>query len=125
MAFVIADFRAHFPEFASTVVYPDAVITFWSTLADLEISQCRFGTARPYAVELLTAHYVATAKLNGVGSNPGVGGGIATQKKVGDVSVTYDASAIAGVTGTAYPGTRYGVMLSNMMRRYGAGAVQL
>jgi len=123
VAFVLADFRQHFPEF-TVGSYPDPVVEFWAALAELEISQTRFGDARPYAVELLTAHYLASAHLNGIG-NPGVGGGAITQKKVGDVSIGYDTKFIDSVKSIAYPGTRYGVMLSAMLRRYGAGAVQL
>ena len=125
MAFDLAAFRLHFPEFSNVVSYPDAQVNFWAALAELEISTCRFGDARPYAVELLTAHYLASAKLNTIGSNPGTGGGAVTSKKVGDVSVSYDTKFLDSVTSTAYSGTRYGVMLSAMMRRYGAGAVQL
>jgi len=125
VAFVVADFRLHFPEFANVVTYPNDLVNFWATLAELEISATRFGLARPYAVELLTAHYLATARLNTIGSNPGTGGGAVASKSVGDVSISYDNKFLDSVTGMAYSGTRYGVMLSAMMRRYGAGAVQL
>jgi len=125
VAFDLAAFRLHFPEFASVTVYPDTLVNFWAALAELEISATRFGDSRPYAVELLTAHYLATAKLNTIGSNPGTGGGAVTSKKVGDVAISYDTKFLDSVTGMAYSGTRYGVLLSAMMRRYGAGAVQL
>lgn len=121
----IGDFREKFPEFANVVAWPDPIIQFWSDLAELEVSTCRFGAASTHAVMVLTAHYLAMAKLNGIGPNPGSGGGAATSKSVGDVSVSYDTSAISGVTGSLYAGTRYGTMYASMARRYGAGAVQL
>lgn len=124
MAFDRALFRQHFPEFTE-VAFPNAMVDFWGGLADQEISLTRFGLVRDQAVEILTAHYLATEKLNASGASPGVGGGLVASKSVGDVSVSYDNSAIKGVTGSPYTGTRYGVMLSAMMRRYGAGAVQL
>lgn len=125
MAFDRAAFRLHFPEFTSVVAYPNDLVDYWAALAELEISTTRFGAVRPNAVELLTAHYLATAKLNTIGSNPGTGGGAVTSKKVGDVAISYDTKFLDSVTGMAYSGTRYGVLLSAMMRRYGAGAVQL
>lgn len=121
----IEEFRQKFPEFADTTKFQDPIIQFWSDLAELEVSSCRFGAAREHAVMLLTAHYLAMEKLNGIGPNPGAGGGAATSKSVGDVSVSYDVSAINGVTGSLYAGTRYGTMFASMARRYGAGAVQL
>jgi len=122
----IAAFRVHFPEFADVTAWPDSIIEFWAELAEQEVSRCRFGDiVRPKAVEILTAHYLALSKLNGVGPNPGTGGGIASSKSVGDVSVSYDLSSINGVTGSLWSGTRYGTMFASMARRYGAGAVQL
>lgn len=121
-------FRQDFPEFSNPMAFPDALVGFWGGLAELEVSQCRFGPARPYAVELLAAHYIATAKGNqkGAGSGtPGLNSGIATSKTVGSVSVSYDQSTVSGVQGSLYAGTRYGTQYASMARRYGAGAVQL
>jgi hypothetical protein len=124
VAFDCAQFRLDFPEF-TTHSFSDEQCEFWGGLADAEISQTRFAEVRTKVVELLTAHYLSTAKLNATGATPGVGGALASSKRVGDVSVNYDNSAMQGVTGSAYAGTRYGVVLSAMMRRYGAGCVQL
>lgn len=125
MPFDLAAFREHFPEFVSAASYPDSVVQFWAELAELEISTTRFGEVRPRVVEILTAHYVATARLNTIGPNPGIGGGSQTMKKVGDVSVSYDTKFLEATKTSAYSGTRYGVMLAGMLRKYGAGAVQL
>jgi Protein of unknown function (DUF4054) len=124
MAFDKDQFRIGFPEFTSDAFSNDQVV-FWGELADAEISSTRFGQVREKAVDLLTAHYLSMAKLNASGANPGAGGALTSSKRVGDVSVSYDNSAITGATGSAYSGTRYGAMLSAMMRRYGAGCVQL
>lgn len=121
----LALFRQHFPEFSDETVYPDPLVEFWAELAELEVSTCRFGAVRPKAVELLTAHYLATAKANQSGANPGLSSGIASAKTVGSVSVSYDTSTIVGVTGSPYSGTRYGTLYASMARRYGAGAVQV
>lgn len=118
-------FRLDFPEFADPVAYSNEQLTFWGDLSELEISSTRFGAARAHAVELLAAHYMAVSRLNGMGTTPGAGGGLVASKSVGDVSVSYDNSGVTGVTGSLWSGTRYGVLLSQMMRRYGAGALQL
>ncbi len=120
---ITADFRAHFPEFTAAK-YPDPQVSFYGGLAELEISTCRFGAVRPYAVELLAAHRLALGTLNAIGT-AGTSGGLTVSKKVGDVATTKDNSGITGSGDIAYPGTRYGVMLSEMMRQYGAGAIQL
>ena len=120
-----AQFRLDFPEFSDETKYPDALLTFWGDLAEAEVSVCRFGTVRPKAVEILAAHYIASANLSAAGANPGTTSGVASSKSVGDVSVSYDNSFVVGVQGSAWGGTRYGVMFRDMTRRYGAGAVQL
>lgn len=124
MAFNIAAFREAFPEFADLGKYPPGVVEYWSALADAELSETRFGPVRAQAVNLLAAHYLAVASINAQG-NAGTSGAVVQSKRVGDVSVTYDTSGISGSSSSAYGGSRYGTMLSQMMRRYGAGVVQL
>jgi hypothetical protein len=117
-------FRQHFPEFADTTKYTVAQVDFYGAIAEQEIHATRFGGVRSYAVELLAAHRLALASLNAIGS-AGVGGGLLTSKRVGDVGYGYDVSGVTGGAGAAYSGTRYGVLLSEMLRTYGAGVVQL
>lgn len=126
---VIADFRADFPEFADTAVYPDAQLTFWATIAENQLIECRWGNIWPQAVMLYVAHEVtlsATAKAAAdAGGVPGQNGGIQTSKQVGNVSVGYDASSISEKDAGWWNLTNYGKQLFHLIRLYGAGCVQI
>lgn len=126
---VIADFRAAFPEFSSSTTYPDAQITFWSILAEMNTSSDVFGDAYPYAVMLYTAHEITlaanSAKTALVGGTPGQNGGIPTAKAVGDVSVSYDANTTAEKDAGWWNLTVYGKQYFRLVLIYANGAIQL
>lgn len=131
MAFTVSGFRLHFPEFTDTVKWPDAQILFWSGLASKLLSAEQFGSVWEQAVELLTAHYLVIAVGNlqvaNGGGLPGSGAAtsVVSMKKVGSVTIGYENTSTLNQTAGWYNQTTYGQSLYNLMRMFGAGAIQL
>ena len=117
----IATFRTDFPEFTDVVKYPDAMITFWSTIAEAQVSLDRWGDIRPQAVELFTAHHLMMAYNNKLGKRIA----IQQSKAVGDVSVSHDTVTSAELNAGHWNLTTYGQMFIRLARMYGAGCIQL
>lgn len=126
---VIATFRQDFPEFTDPSRYPDAQITFWSTVAEKNLSLDRFGDMWPLAVELYTAHEITLAAQSvqaaGQGGAPGSQGGVAQSKTVGSVSVTYDTQNTSEKDAGWWNLTVYGKQLYRLIKMYGSGCIQL
>lgn len=126
---VIADFRAAFPEFASTSTYPDSQITFWSGIAEKQLPLCIWTDLWPQAVMLYTAHEITLAaqnvKASASGGSPGGSGGPASSKAVGSVSVSYDSANTAEKDAGWWNLTTYGKQLYRLILLFGAGCIQL
>lgn len=118
---VIATFRTNFPLFADAVKYPDAMITFWSTIAEAQVALDRWGDIRSQAVELFTAHHLIIAADGNIGKQTG----IQSNKSVGDVSVGYDTQLSGELNAGHWNLTTYGKMFIRLARMYGAGCIQL
>lgn len=125
----IPAFRTAFPEFASTVKYPNPMIVFWAGLAEAQLRQCIWKDIWSTAVQLYVAHEITlaaqnaqTASFNGT---PGTFGGIANNKTVGSASVGYDSNTTTEKDAGYWNLTNYGKQLYRLMMIYGAGAVQL
>lgn len=127
--FVIAVFRAAFPEFADTEKYPNQMITLWSGLAQAQVRQCVWKTQWLTGVYLYTAHELVLAAQNAqqssYGGNPGTFGGIANTKTVGSVTVGYDATTATEKDAGYWNLTNYGKQYIHLARIFGAGAIQL
>lgn len=125
----IAAFRQHFPEFADAARFPDPTITFWSGIGEAQISADRFGDMYPQAVELFTAHNIVLAAGNAAssaaGSLPGGAGGAVSQKKIGQVAVTYDNASSMLPNAGHWNQTTYGRQYVQMVRLFGSGCYQL
>lgn len=125
----IPGFRAAFPEFTDTTVYPTAQITFWATLAERQVRECVWKSSRPLGVQLYVAHEITLATQNTkaaqTGGVPGSQGGIANSKTVGSVSVGYDASTTTEKDAGYWNLTNYGKQFIRLARLFGAGAIQL
>lgn len=117
----IATFRSDFPAFASTVTYPDAMIMFWSGIAEAQVALDRWGDIRTQAVELYTAHHLIIAADGNIGKQTG----IQSSKAVGDVSVGYDTQLSGELNAGHWNLTTYGKMFIRLARMYGAGCIQL
>lgn len=126
---VIADFRAAFPEFSDATAYPDAEITFWATVAEAQVNKSLWCDLYVQGVMLYVAHEItlATQNVNAstVGGSPGQSGGIASQKAVGAVSVSYDPNTTTEKDAGWWNLTNYGKQFIRLARLFGAGAVQL
>lgn len=125
----VAKFRQDFPEFADTTVYTDGQVSFFGTLAESLLPECRWGSLWPYGVALFTAHQLALAarsqKTAAAGGAPGAVTGPMTAKSVDKVSASYDAGAVTLDDGGFWNATTYGTQLLFYARMIGAGGVQL
>lgn len=126
---VIADFRTGFPEFASDVEYPDALINFWATVAEKMVVQGVWCDMYTTGVQLYVAHEITLAKQNqmqaATGGLPGQGGGIASSKTVGSVSVTYDPNSTTEKNAGWWNMTNYGKQFYRLTQIFGSGCIQL
>ena len=124
-----AAFRSEFPEFASTVKYPDAQLDFWASIAEKQTVQTIWLDLYPFAVKLYVAHEIVLAYQNAQASSsggvPGQSGGISSSKSVGSVSVSYDQNLTAEKNAGWWNLTRYGQQYIRLARMFGAQAIQL
>ena len=117
--------RVDFPEFGSSVTYPNSALTFWLGIAYQMLNADRWGKQLDLGAELFCAHQLtleARAQLEA--SNGGIPGqtvGVVNSKSVDKVSIGYDTSAgiepDAGHWNLSIYGTRF-IRLNKMM---GAG----
>lgn len=126
----ISVFRSNFPEFSNTTTYPDPQLTFWASIAETMLNQCKFGSVMwPNAVMLYVAHEITLAAQNvqaaSVGGSPGQSGGIANNKTVGAVSVGYDSQIQSEKDAGWWNRTTYGQQLWRWIQMFGAGCIQL
>lgn len=125
----IAQFRQNFPEFADTTAYPDPQITFWSGIAEKMVNKCVWDCMYENGVMLYTAHELVLARQNemaaAVGGLPGQGGGIASNKTVGSVSVGYDPNSTTEKNAGWWNLTNYGKQFYRLVRIFGSGCIQL
>ena len=129
------EFRKAFPAFFDEVIFNNDRLDFWANLAELRLSKDRFGDVYDYAVMLFVAHNLALQQNYGgqgllVGSSAGSSvspkpSGSVSQKKVGDVSISYDASHVMSSKAGSWNETIYGIQLQELMRLYSAGGYQL
>jgi hypothetical protein len=124
-----AQFRTDFPEFASSSVYPDSLITLWSSVATQLVNAERWGTLTDIAIELCTAHHIALAArdqaASATGAIPGEMTGPVSAKSVDKVSVAYDTGAAALTNAGFWSLTTYGVRFLQLARMFGAGGIQV
>jgi len=127
MTITVAQFRADFPEFASTVDFPNSGAQFWLGIAYQLLNASRWGAQLDLAVELFTAHNLA---IEAKASRDAKGGGIPGQqagpinsKSVSSVSVGYDSSAALESNAGHWNLTVYGTRLIRLIRMFGAGPI--
>lgn len=124
----IATFRTNFPEFTAPL-YPDAMVTFWSNIAEKMVLLKRWDNMWSEGVQLFTAHHLVFAKANinasAVGGLPGQTAGPTASKTVGAASITYDTNAGLELNAGHWNMSTYGKQFIHLARMFGAGAVQL
>ncbi|OZP72352.1 hypothetical protein CIG23_17325 [Raoultella planticola] len=124
------EFRVAFPQFADETKYPTTMIQARLALADVLLSESRFGEdIFPYVVDLYVAHYLylyaADMRSVAVGAAGGANSGVQTSKSVDKVSVSYDASATLDPNAGFWNNSRYGSEFWEYLMIFGAGAIQL
>lgn len=121
-------FRADFPEFANTTVYPDATLTLWLGAAPNFVNECRWGTLSTLGMELWAAHNIVLSARDqdavAVGGQPGEMTGPVAAKAIDRVSVSYSPADAAMQNGKDFNLTTYGVRYLKMARMMGAGGSQ-
>ncbi len=125
-----ATFRADFPEFSSTLDYPDAQVNFWLGLAGQMLNTDRFADMLPFATELYTAHHLVLARKNLLSVQAGGVPGVSTvapmsSKSVDKVSASYDTQAVTYKDAGHWNATMYGLQFYNLILMFGAGGIQL
>jgi Protein of unknown function (DUF4054) len=127
--FAVSGFRAAFPEFGDTTVYPDSLINTWAGLATAMVVQCRWKSQWLLGVYLYIAHEVtleAQSRATATnGGTPGQNSGVPNQKAVGGVNVSYDSQSNSEKDAGWWNLTTYGKQFYRLARIFGAGAVQL
>lgn len=121
-------FRADFPEFASTTVYPNSMVDFYIGLSVNMLNPGKFAEQFQYAQELFVAHTITieakAIKESSGGGIPGtMAGGIPTSKSVDKVSVSYDASVIMDQAAGHWNMSVYGIRLWQLMKLFGSGPI--
>lgn len=129
MTVTVSSFRTDFPEFASTVTYPDASVAFWLAAAGKLLSVDRWAELLDLGTELFMAHNLALgARDQKAATAGGIGGssaGLVASKAVDKVSVSYDTGAASIEGAGAWNLTTYGTRYIQLARLIGAGGVQL
>jgi len=119
----IATFRTNFTEFTDETKYPDAMLTFWMTVAGVYVSATKWAELYDIGMSLALAHYLVIAGNNA--SSPGSGTGLINSQSVGDVSAGYDTSSTIEDGAGNWNLTNYGQQFIRMARLVGGCAVQL
>jgi len=130
VAFSVAQFRIDYPEFASDTKYPDSMITYWAGWADTMLNDKRWGSRKPYGVNLFVAHNIVLAATNralaatatGI---PGTAFGRDASMGIGPLSVSTDVQSTAEPDGGNFNATFYGVQFIRLSRIIGAGGAQV
>jgi hypothetical protein len=122
-------FREAFPEFADIAKYPDAMISFWASLAEAQVNPKRWKNQTLTGIQLYVAHEITVASQNlragSIGGTPGASAGPVNSKTVGSVTASYDTAQIAERDGGYWNLTNYGRQFLRLARIFGSGAVQL
>jgi len=129
MTITVPQFRADYPEFSSTSVYPNAQLQYWLTLAPLLMNADRWGALMDMGTELFMAHHItleakamAEAKNGGI---PGITTGPVSSKSADKVSISYDVGSSIVPDAGHWNLTIYGTRFIQLLRMFGAGPIQL
>lgn len=128
MTITPAQFRSDFSEFADVSKFPDALVTSWLNYSQYLVNEDRWGSLTKLGQELCVAHFIVLAVRDrttaAAGATPGLPVGLQTSKSVGDVSASYDYSALLVTDAGAWNQTSYGQRFYTLLGRMGAGGMQ-
>lgn len=122
-------FRELYPSFTEAL-YPDFAVETRLALGEEFLSEkvWRKVAVRTHAVGLYTAHFLAaygSTAAGGSGKESGSGMGVVSSKSVDGASISYDTGSTVEQGAGFWNSTPYGRELWQLMRVFGAGAVQL
>lgn len=117
--FDIAAFRAAFPEFASTVLYPDALIQAQADKAPCFLAAGGYCGCETLQMQLIVAHLLTIATRIAAGS----AGGVVTAATIDKVSVTLVQPPAKDAFTYWLNTTPYGMQLAALLARCAAGGV--
>lgn len=125
----VLQFRELFPAFPEAS-YPDIAVETRLALGEAFLSEkvWKPEAVRVHAVGLYTAHFLAaygSAAAGGSGKSEGSGMGVVSSKSVDGASISYDTGSTVEQGAGFWNSTPYGRELWQLMRVFGAGAVQL
>lgn len=124
----VADFRAAFPEFGSTVKYPDPLVQLWLTFSSQLVNEARWGDLAPMGMMLATAHRLVIATKNSAAAAqnlaPGAITGALSSKSADGLSASYEVSTVTEEGAGQWNATNYGTQYYQLMRMMGAGPIQ-
>lgn len=122
----IAQFRLDFPQFSDDARYTDSMCTFWSELAEENLSVDIFPP-KTYTrlVELYTAHHIVLQYkdifTSAIGGVPVGDAGAMTVKDQGTVAYTFDGANAAIPNGGQFNVTEYGRQYLQLRDIYAKG----
>lgn len=129
MTFNVGAFRAAFPEFGNTTLYPDAMVTFWLSLITQQVLLPVWKGCWVQGVSLYLAHELTLAGQNAqagaIGGTPGQQSGSPQSKQVGSVNVAYDMQPISEKDAGYWNLTNYGKQFIRLARMFGQRPIQL
>lgn len=122
----IAQFRLDFPQFSDETKYTDSMCTFWSELAEENLSVDVFPPKTYKSlVELYTAHHIvlqyADVFTSNIGGLPIGQAGAITGKDQGTVNYTFDGASAAIQNGGEFNVTEYGRQYLQLRNIYAKG----
>lgn len=125
----VSQFRELYPAFTETL-YPDLAVETRIALGETFLAEkvWKPQAVRIHAVGLYTAHFLAaygSAAAGGSGKSKGSGMGVVSSKSVDGASISYDTGSTVEQGAGFWNSTPYGRELWQLMRVFGAGAVQL
>lgn len=124
-----AQFRADFPAFADTTVYPDTAFDFWYAIALRLMNAQLWAGLLNVGSELFVAHQLAlearAEAAAAAGGIPGESVGPLNSKSVDKVSMGYDTSAGIEPDAGHWNLTIYGTRYIRLVRMIGMGCVQI
>lgn len=126
----VPQFREHFPAFASSTTYPDAVVQMFIDVGSVLVRPERWHNLTAYGVELFCAHMLALQQLAmqsvaGGRGVPGMARGLQTNKSVSKVSVGQDF-ALVGMEGWGtFNLTMYGQTFAFYAELFGTGGFEV
>lgn len=122
-------FRADFPEFNSSVNFPNSSLVYWLNLAYMMLNAGRWGKLLDVGAELFAAHNIAIeARALAESQNGGIPGsqvGPLNNKSVDKVSMGYDTSSGIIEGAGHWNMTIYGTRFIKLSRTMSAGPLQI